>query len=261
MIDTHQNTILEGDCIKILPEIPDHSIDLVIADPPYYIMTKSDLTFKTRSAIRQSSAFDEVFKSYAEFLVFTENWIRVLIPKLKENASFYCFFATQFLTDLLRIGEKYGLVRKNILVWNKSNPAIRVRKTNYLSSYESIIFFVKNYPTFNFTEMNQMHNCVTYPLPSQQERLKNAQGDSLHPTQKPLSLIKHLILVSSQKKEVVCDPFAGTGTTNVACLELGRYCIGIELNAEYQQAGTQRLGHLKQRYGRFMDQLSLRTYF
>ncbi|WP_457559079.1 DNA-methyltransferase [Candidatus Harpocratesius sp.] len=241
-----KNQILLGNALEIIPKFPNKSIDLVVTDPPFYIMTKSNIKFKHRADIIQNAHFDH-FQTYDEFLEFTDSWIKSLEPKLKDNASMYIFFGAQYISDLIRITEKYGFRYKGILVWHKTNPAPKIRKSGYLSSTELILFIVKGNPTFNFLGQKKMHNLIETPICQRPERLLNCEPNSkgkfktLHPTQKPEKLIKKLIIVSSNPNQIVCDPFAGTGTVNIVCKKLERYCIGIEINKKFYQAAFNRL--------------------
>ena len=245
------NTIVHGDCRKILSNFPDQIIDLVITDPPFNVMNKEDLKFTNRADIKQGVEFDE-FPSYKDYLKFTEEWMSIIVSKMKQNSSIYVFFAVQYITDLMNICLNYGLKYKGVLIWHKTNPAPKIRKSGYVSSTESILFMVKGKPTFNFLGQNKMHNLIETPICMGKERLKditkktkNQRNPTLHPTQKPLELYKHFISVSSNENDLVCDPFVGTGTANVACKVLNRFCIGIELNENYVNHAIKRLNRIK----------------
>jgi len=246
LFDLAQNQLLLGDMFKVLEKVPDASFDLVVTDPPFYVMNKKNLRFKNRTDIVQSVAFDQ-FNSYEEFLAFTKRWMTLTVQKMKENASIYVFFGAQYISDLMRIGLDLGLTYKGILVWHKTNPAPKIRKSGYLSSTELILFLIKGKPTFNFLGQNKMHNFMETSIVMSPERLKDTtilrkgRHPTLHPTQKSLKVIKHLITVSSNKSDSVLDPFAGTGTTNAACKELDRFCLGIECNAKYVNAAQDRV--------------------
>lgn len=245
------NEIFNGSCLEVLQEVSDEFIDLVITDPPFNVMNKADLKFKHRTDIKQDAAFDQ-FDSYDHYLAFTREWVSSVVQKMKSDASLYVFFAAQYMTDLMNICLDQGLKYKGILIWHKTNPAPKIRKSGYLSSTESILFMVKGKPTFNFLGQNKMHNFIETPICMGNERMKhdsklNKTGNpaTLHPTQKPLELYEHLITVSSNVNDLVCDPFAGTGTANVACRRLNRYCIGIEVNEEYANHAKRRLSRAK----------------
>ncbi|MHA1647110.1 MAG: DNA-methyltransferase [Promethearchaeota archaeon] len=245
-----RNQILQGDCFEILADIPDQTFDLVITDPPFYILNKPNIKFKHRTDIVQNTKFDQ-FGSYQEFLTFTERWVGLVERKMKLNSSIYIFFGAQNISDLLRICEKLGMTYKGIIIWHKTNPAPKIRKNGYLSSTELILFMTKGKPDFNFLGQKAMHNFIETPICMRPERLKekkpNKKGKfpTLHPTQKPLALIEKLIQVSSNPEQIILDPFVGTGTTNVACAKLDRYCIGIERDVKYVKYALERLESVK----------------
>ncbi|HMF32032.1 MAG TPA: site-specific DNA-methyltransferase, partial [Candidatus Lokiarchaeia archaeon] len=123
----------------------------------------------------------------------------------------------------------------------------KIRKSGYLSSTELVLFMVQGAPPFHFLGQKKMHNFIETPICMGPERLKDrtprADGNTpnLHPTQKPLKIYEWLIAVSSDPGSAVLDPFAGTGTANEACLNLGRHCLGIEMNPDYHAAALRRL--------------------
>lgn len=245
------NKLILGNCLEILPQFPDKLFDLVITDPPFNVMNKEDIKFKNRADIKQEADFDQ-FYSYEDYIKFTKKWIDLIETKMKVDSSLYVFFAVQYITDLMDICLERGMKYKGVLIWHKSNPAPKIRKSGYLSSTEAILFMVKGKPTFNFLGQNKMHNLIETPICMGHERLKdksrkNKKGKftTLHPTQKPEALYEHLITVSSNINDLVCDPFAGTGTANVVCQNLERYCIGIEKNEKYINNAKERLKNAK----------------
>lgn len=238
---TDLNRIFQGDCREILKKLPDNFFDLLVTDPPYFIMNKQDLPMKTRAPIVQNASFDH-FDSYESFIEFTRSWIKSLVPKMKEDATMYIFFAGQYITDLLRICEEFGFEYVTMMVWYKTNPVPKIRKTKYLSATEFLLHVSRGKPTFNFLGQRKMHNVLRASICCGKERLqKDGQLNSLHPAQKPESIIEKLIKVSSNKDQWVCDPFAGTGTVNAVCKKMRRQCIGIEKDKEYFERATKRL--------------------
>lgn len=244
--DLKSNQIILGDMFSLCNDFPDNSVDLVITDPPFYIMNKKNLKFKNRTDIIQNANFDS-FNSYSDFLDFTQKWMALVYTKMKENSSAYIFFGAQYISDLLRICENLNMQYKGILVWHKTNPVPKIRKSGFLSSTELLLFMVKGKPTFNFLGQNKMHNFIETPIVQRPERLvdysiqKRGKHPTLHPTQKPLKLLEHLITISSNENDVVFDPFAGTGTINVACKKLLRNCVSFEINPKYFEAAQKRL--------------------
>lgn len=241
------NDIIYGDCLKVLKDIPRNKFDLVLTDPPFNVFNKPNLKIKNRKDIIQNDEFD-IFKSYEEYLDFTEKWVNLVIPKMKDDSSFYSFFAIQYITDLMNICLKNGLEYRGIFIWHKSNPTPKYRKRGYVSSTEAILFMTKGNHVFNFKNQNEMHNFFESSICMGKERIldknklnKKGNPTTAHSTQKPLKLIKHLIEVSSNINDWVLDPFAGVGTTNKACQLLNRNCIGVEINKIYVKLAKKRL--------------------
>ncbi len=244
--EQNRNQLLLGDSLTLLSELPDQFFDLIITDPPFYVLNKQNIKFKHRTDIVQSAAFDG-FASYETFLTFTREWVTQVHQKMKTDSSMYIFFAAQYITDLYRICMDLGLTYKGIIVWHKTNPAPKIRKNGFLSSTELILFLQQGRPPLNFLGQNKMHNFIETPICMRPERLvdssitKKGKHPTLHPTQKPEKLIQHLLQVSSNPGDWILDPFTGTGTTNVACQALDRCCVGIDSNAKFIQAARERL--------------------
>lgn len=238
-------TLYHGDCLNILPTIPDESIDLVITDPPYMISQEgkkisrkllNSKMHKRDADIKLDFGQWDHFNTEEEFFNFTEQWFREVVRVMKPKSWIYIFFDKQKTGyfDLI-LAKKYGIKARTVLVWHKTNPAPQFRKVNWISASEFIWAGSKGECKLkNFLTVKEMHNVIEYPNSS-------AYGETGHPTEKPLELIKRLVITSSNEGEVVLDPFVGSGTTMKACLELNRSCIGIEKNIEYVKMCKQRL--------------------
>jgi site-specific DNA-methyltransferase (adenine-specific) len=243
---TIPNQVLKGNCFDLLPQLPSKFFDLVVTDPPFFVMNKKNIKFKHRTDIIQSASFDG-FASYEEFLVFTKSWLKLIQSHLKTDASVYIFFGAQFISDLYHMAINLGFKYKGIQVWHKTNPVPKIRKNGYLSSTELVLFLQQGNPVFNFLGQKAMHNFIETPICMRPERLrdknpiKKNKHPTLHPTQKPEKVLEKFIRVSSKPGDWVLDPFVGTGTTNAVCQNLNRKCIGIELNETYVSAAKERI--------------------
>lgn len=158
---------------------------------------------------------------------------------VKENGSIIIFVRSEYISYAVDEAKKNNFDSKATIIWHKTNPIPQVRKKNYLSSIETIWWCARynekkcDY-TLNFQTQNEMHNFFEYPLCGGLERFE-------HPTQKPLELIKKLLIIHSNENDIVLDPFLGSGTTAVACQSLKRNFIGIEISPEYCEIARQRL--------------------
>jgi site-specific DNA-methyltransferase (adenine-specific)/modification methylase len=231
------NKIENCDCLKYLKKIPDDFVDLVVIDPPYNVSQKQNINYKGFNIIKNFGDWDFGFDP----LPVLKEIKRVLKPK----GQIYVFCSTKQIPIYMNVFEKEWFFR-NLLVWHKTNPAPRLSKTNYVFSNEYIIYAIneKGKPsesTFNYKKHNEMYNTIITSALQGKERLKDDNGKTAHPTQKPLSILKKLISVSSNKDDIVLDCFMGIGSTAVACKELGRNFLGCELDEKYWKIGCDRL--------------------
>lgn len=236
------NIIINGNCLEELRKLKD-KFQLLITDPPQFILINDNIEFKNREAIVRNADFD-LFNSYEDFLKFTVDWVELCARNIDNNSTACIFFANQYITDLINICDMYELKYFDTFYWHKINPAPKIRKKGFLSSVETAVIFKKGNPVFNFFKQNDMHNFMETPICSGKERIKNKQGKTLHPTQKPIKLISNFIKILSNIGDNVIDPFSGTGTTNYCCKYLKRNCLGIELNEEYHSASVLRTNTL-----------------
>ncbi|MBT9164370.1 MAG: Modification methylase DpnIIB [candidate division WS2 bacterium] len=230
--------LVRGDCLDILPMLPENSVDLVLTDPPYNVRWKSAIELHGRKAMMHFA--DEVKKGWDN--VCLKELYRTIFPHfdklLKVNGSVLLFTSQEGVGYAKDEGMKNGLDMKCQMIWEKLNPPPQVRKKNYLSTFECIIWLARwekkcNF-TFNFGAQNEMKNIFRFPLCQGQER-------TAHPTQKPQELIKKLLLIHSNEGDIVLDPFLGSGTTAVACKQLGRRFIGCDINAKYCEIAKKRI--------------------
>ena len=235
MVET--NKVILGNCIEELKKFPDNSVDAIITDPPYQLKFKQPIELPGRKAM---------YKSLENM-----NWDKLNIKELyqklfpdfnrilKQKGSIIIFVRTEWITYCIDEAERNGFKIKATITWHKTNPVPQVRKKNYLSSTESILWFSRWNEekidfTFNFKKQKEMHNFVEFPICSGNVRTE-------HPTQKPLELMERLIEIHTNEGDIILDPFLGSGTTAVACLKTNRQFIGIEKEADYVKIATARL--------------------
>ena len=131
------------------------------------------------------------------------------------------------------------------MVWHKTNPVPNFRKSSFLNSCELIVACWNKGHTWNFTNQRDMHNFIESGICMGSERIKDKNGKNLHPTQKPVSILKKIINIASNENDVVLDCFNGVGSTGEAALNLKRRYIGIEIDKEYYDATEKRLNHYR----------------
>lgn len=242
------NHIYQGDCIEIMREFDDKSIDFVFCDPPYNIsqnkvIDRSHIQNRVlRCSGRKAKALNynfgkwDKFESKDEFLEWTEQWLKECYRILGENGQIISFFPKSEISFLEAIMVGIGFHIRQELVWHKTNPVPQIFKVGYMSATEFMTWATKQKGakhTFNY-KLGQHHNVFTYPICQGNERTE-------HPTQKPLKLLEKIISYHSNKDDIILDCFAGSGSILVACKELNRRYIGIEILEEYCKIAENRL--------------------
>lgn len=217
--------LYQGDCLEVMKNIEDGSVDLVVTDPPYEIATTG------------AGMYKQADKQYVKELNgmkdgFSEEVLDELCRVMKKiNIYFFC--SQKQIIPLLDYFVKKKKCNWNILSWHKTNP-IPACGNKYLTDTEFILFFrekgVKVYGSFDTKR-------TWYATPLNQSD-KKKYG---HPTVKPLSILENLVVNSSHKGEVVLDCFMGSGSTGVACLNTNRNFIGIELDEGYFNIAQNRI--------------------
>jgi len=231
------NKIICGDCLEVMKGIPDSSIDLIFTDPPFLVANKNIIKRKQKDI---SADYEWDYLQYSEYVNFLINCFKEGERVLKTNGSILFWYRR--LDTTADIVNKLNLYCKSQITWHKTNPTPQFRKKNYLSSVEYLYWLVKDNKNFifNFKFQKEMHNFIESPICMGNERTE-------HPNQKPLKIIKHFLEIHSNKNDIVLDLFLGSGTTAVACIELGRRFIGIEIKQEYIDMSYKRIARVQQR--------------
>lgn len=251
------NTIYRGDCCGILKKtIPHQSIDLIFADPPYNL-SGNGLKWQNKGMggdwYMVNENWDKMTDS--EYLEFTQEWLKECHRVLKPHGSIYISCTYHNIGELILTLKKLGFSPRNIITWHKSNAMPSMTRRSFTHSCEYILFFSKgNKWIFNYKDLKkinpdktkdglekQMRDLWIIPVCQGKERIRGENGKAAHPTQKPENLLERIILASSNKGEVVLDPFLGSGTTAVVAQRLDRKWIGIESNESYIKVAEKRL--------------------
>jgi len=240
------NNIYNGNCLEILKEINDESVDLVLTDPPYNIAAQTTPIWDTRykDKIPRKIQFDAEWDKLdnEEFLEIMKLFIGEVFRILKPSGTFYCFTSDNYISYMRDIIISYGMIYRQTCVWIKSNPVPQVRKVKYMHATELFFFAHKQKGFDSFRWENGMRDNVFYhPIVSGHERLKDSDGKTAHPTQKPEWLFKELIKYSTNENDLVVDPFMGVGTACVCAKQLNRNYIGIEISQDYCKLAYNRL--------------------
>ena len=293
---------INGDCIKEMQSLDDDSIDLVVADPPYWKVV--------------GEKWDYQWKTEKDYIEWSLKWIKEVARVLRTGGTFYCFGYFRTLVLLVPYLEGFGLELRQQIILDKGMRSVSGRATKKYKIFpnvtESILFIIKDNKKFvkpflkerqqalglTAKQINEAlgvksngggmwsiytgkNVCEQFPTEELWGKLSNILGfdlayrkvaqtfnpqmgytdvwtdidfykeKHLHPTQKPLKLIRRLIEASSNEGDVVLDPFSGAGSTQISSIQLNRHYIGIELDEKYYKIGLQRIKEEKERFSLF----------
>lgn len=252
------DTIIAGDCIDVMNSLPEGSVDLVFADPPYNLQLKNNLHRPDNSKVDAVDDEWDQFSSFAAYDEFSRAWLKAARRILKPNGAIWVIGSYH---NIFRVGtalQDAGFWILNDVMWRKSNPMPNFRGKRFTNAHETMIWAGKSDAskyTFNYEALKEMNDGVqmrsdwVLPLCTGHERLKNDDGEKAHPTQKPESLLHRVLVASSKPGDVILDPFFGTGTTGAVAKKLGRHFIGIEREEAYRKVANKRLENTR-RYDR-----------
>ena len=242
--------ILQQDCVAAMKALPDASIDMVFADPPYNLQLGGDLFRPEGGRVDAVDDAWDKFSSFAAYDAFTRAWLKEARRILKPNGTLWVIGSYH---NIFRVGaalqdEGYWIL--NDIVWRKANPMPNFRGTRFTNAHETLIWASHSEDsryTFNYRAMKalndelQMRSDWLLPICSGGERVKGEGGAKAHPTQKPESLLYRVLLACTNPGDVVLDPFFGTGTTGAVARRLGRRWIGIEREKRYVKVARERI--------------------
>ncbi len=248
-MNAFKDKIILGDCLKVLKKIPDQSVDLIFADPPYNLQIKDNLKRPDLSKVNGVTDKWDQFRSFKDYDNFCLTWLKQCKRILKDTGTIWVIGSYH---NIFRIGyhlQNLDYWILNDVIWRKNNPMPNFKGTRFTNAHETLIWASKSKKskyTFNyqslkcFNEDIQMRSDWLIPICNGKERLKK-NGKKLHSTQKPEALIHRILLAASNKGDKIVDPFLGSGTTAVVAKKLSRNYIGIEKNKSYFQAVLRRL--------------------
>ena len=214
--------LLQGDCMELMNNIPNESIDLVLTDIPYNVVNRED------------NGLRKLDKENADVLTFDLiNFLEQLYDKAKSTIIIFCGKEqVSIIHSFFNNKQKKGMGTVRQLIWEKSNPSPMNGQHIYLSGVENAIWFKKRGGTFNAHCKNTVFK---YPI----------GRSKLHPTEKNHLLLQELILDNSNENDLILDPCMGSGSTGVVALQNNRNFLGIELNQNYFEIAKNRLEGLQ----------------
>ncbi|MDC3174703.1 DNA methyltransferase [Candidatus Pelagibacter sp.] len=244
-----RNKIINGDSLEELKKIPSETFDLIFADPPYNLQLKSELVRPDRSKVDAVNDKWDKFENFKKYDEFTYEWLSECKRILKKDGAIWVIGSYH---NIFRVGtaiQNLGFWILNDVIWNKNNPMPNFRGTRFTNAHETLIWASKSEKskyTFNYQSLKclnddlQMRSNWNLPICSGAERLKK-NGKKVHSTQKPEALLHRVLLASTNKDDMVLDPFLGSGTTATVAKKLGRNYFGIEKEKNYFKAAQQRI--------------------
>src|SRR6266550_5023420 len=245
------NRILVGDCIAEMAKLPTESVDLVFADPPYNLQLQGDLKRPDDSKVDAVDDDWDKFSSFAAYDDLTRAWLMAARRVMKPSATLWVIGSYHNIFRVGAILQDLGFWMLNDVVWRKTNPMPNFRGRRFTNAHETLIWAAKSREqksyTFNYEAMKQLNDELQMrsdwhlPICSGGERLKNEDGSKAHSTQKPEALLHRVLLASTNRDDIVLDPFFGSGTTGAVARRLGRRFIGIERDPEYVRLAQARI--------------------
>ena len=221
------NNIYNEDCMEGMKEIPDKSIDLLATDPPYKTTSRGNSGGTGGILKEKINMKGDVFKHNS---IKPTEWLPECYRILKPSSHAYIMVNNKNLKDYLIEIEAAGFGVFKTLIWAKNNC---ITNMYYMDSHEYIIFARKG-------KAKKINNCGTRSV------LKTmVPKNKLHPTEKPIELMQILIENSTNENDIVIDPFMGSGTTAIACINTNRKYIGFELDKDYYDAAMERINNHK----------------
>lgn len=223
--------IFNNDCLKLMQKMKDNSIDLIITDPPYKT-TKRGISKKTTTGGLVRSELGKQGKIFKYNDIKPKEYIPELYRILKENSHCYIMTNHVNLQEIINTATKSGFHFIKCLIWDKGN---KIMGQCYMSQFEYILFLRKG-------KHKKINNCGTADILSvPNKKTKDENGNNLHDVEKPVELMRILVENSSNENEIILDPFMGIGSTGLACIELNRKFIGMELDENYFNIAKNRL--------------------
>ncbi|MEM7343707.1 MAG: site-specific DNA-methyltransferase [Chloroflexota bacterium] len=244
--------IIQGDNLDVLETLPEKSIDLIFADPPYNLQLQQELWRPNQTKVDAVNDKWDQFGSFADYDQFTYRWLTACRRVLKDTGAIWVIgsYHNIYRVGAILMNLDYWIL--NDVVWVKTQPMPNFRGVRFTNAHETLLWAQKhkgNKYTFNYQAMKalnddrQMRSDWEIPLCTGHERLR-VDGVKVHTTQKPEALLYRVIQSTSNPGDVILDPFFGTGTTGAVAKKLHRHWIGIERETAYVKAAQQRIDEI-----------------
>jgi DNA modification methylase len=233
------NLIGNGSCIDLMSFVGSNSVDLVLTDPPYnlgeFMHKRNTNLVKMRENQFAYAGWDNL--SQEDWEIEMDHFFNESSRVLKKGGALILFMSLIKIETVIKIAARYRFYYKTTGVWHKTNPMPRNMNIHFINSTEAWVYFINNHTSGIFNNEGKIqHDFIETSLTSSLEKKFGK-----HPTQKPVKLMSHFINLLTNEKDVVLDPFMGSGTTGVAARKSNRKFIGIELSQEYYKISKERI--------------------
>ncbi|MBN1280168.1 MAG: site-specific DNA-methyltransferase [Candidatus Thermoplasmatota archaeon] len=239
------NQLYQEDCLSFMQKIPDESIDLIFADPPYNLSKSnfkiefSKMASKGADLTTNKGAWD-AFDSQADYETFSAQWIQACYRILKTTGSLWVAGTYHNIYLMGYLINTTGFTILNEILWQKTDATPNISCTRFVADHENFIWARKGTKhTFNYETMKKANNGKQ--MRSIWPKGKTSGGKKIHPTQKPEWLLERILLACSNEGDLVFDPFMGSGTTAVVAKKLNRIFVGCDIDPAYVKAANKRL--------------------
>lgn len=247
------NEVYTGDCIELMKNIPDNSVDLIFADPPYNLQLNNELYRPNQTKVDAVDDEWDKFNSFDEYDEFSRKWLSECKRILKDTGSLWVIGTYHNIFRIGTIIQDLGFWILNDVIWIKTNPMPNFKGTRFNNAHETLIWATKSKNskyTFHYHSLKifnddlQMRSDWIIPICQGEERIK-VNGKKAHSTQKPEELLYRIIISTSNSDDIVFDPFSGSGTTLAVAKKLGRKFLGFEKDKTYVKISKERLTKIK----------------
>jgi modification methylase len=254
MSEVSSERIIEGDCVRAMERLPAGSVDLVFADPPYFLRLKRELHRPNNTRVDGVDEDWDRYDSVEAYDRFTREWLEQARRLLKPDGAIWVIGTYHNIFRLGTALQDLGFWILNDVVWRKTNPMPNFRGKRLTNAHETLIWAAPSEtarPVFNYDalkELNeglQMRSDWLLPICAGGERLKGADGAKAHPTQKPEALLHRILVGTTKPGDLVLDPFLGSGTTGAVAKRLGRRFIGMERDPAYIALARERIDRVR----------------
>jgi site-specific DNA-methyltransferase (adenine-specific) len=240
----HKVILFKANCFDVLPQLPENSIDMIFADPPYFL-SNGGITCHAGRMVSVNKGKWDVSRGVEENYIFTQRWLRECQRILAPNGTIWVSGTAHIIYTVGSAMQSLGYKILNDIAWFKVNPPPNLSCRYFTHSTETIIWAAKNKDSrhyFNYELMRKLNNgkqmlslwSIKAPGPEEKKYGK-------HPTQKPIQLLDRIVLASTRQADIVLDPFSGSSTTGIAAYKTGRQYIGIEVEKDYLDVSIKRL--------------------